>query len=239
MEKCGPTQGFCVRGDNFASDRTRVYVIGDIHGRADLLDRMVDHISRDLHANPISDCVTVTLGDYIDRGPDSRGVLDRLVRNPFPTDFIALKGNHEALLEANYEQATRALELAVPPGEHFKFLASLKASIITGKYFLCHGGVRPGIALERKPSKTCCGFGRVAQQHHGFRQDRRSRAHAERAARSATEPDQHRHRSVCDRPADLRRARGCATSLPHDGLRVSSDAAPQGETSFRIIEKIF
>ena len=164
-------------------DRTRIYVIGDIHGRSDLLDRMVDHISRDLEASPISDCMTVTLGDYIDRGPDSRGVLDRLVRNPFPTDFIALKGNHEALLEmflddpavaehwrrlggletlhsygvpvsnlmmgANYEQAARALELAVP-GEHFKFLASLKTSIITGKYFLCHGGVRPGIALERQ-----------------------------------------------------------------------------------------
>ena len=79
-------------------DRTRIYVIGDIHGRSDLLDRMVEHISRDLEASPISDCMTVTLGDYIDRGPDSRGVLDRLVRNPFPTDFIALKGNHEALL---------------------------------------------------------------------------------------------------------------------------------------------
>ena len=80
-------------------DRTRIYVIGDIHGRSDLLDRMVEQISRDLDANPISDCVTVTLGDYIDRGPDSRGVLDRLVRNTFPTDLIALKGNHEALLQ--------------------------------------------------------------------------------------------------------------------------------------------
>jgi hypothetical protein len=45
---------------------------------------VVEHISRDLEANPTSDCVTVTLGDYIDRGSDSRGVLDRLVRNPFP-----------------------------------------------------------------------------------------------------------------------------------------------------------
>src|SRR6266566_1581310 len=154
-------------------DRARIYVIGDIHGRSDLLDRMVDPIARDLDANPISDCMTVTLGDYVDRGPDSRGVLDRLVRNPFPTDFVALKGNHETLLEmflddpavaehwrrlggletlhsygvpvsnlmmgANYEQAARTLELAVP-GEHFKFFASLKTSIITGKYFLCHAG---------------------------------------------------------------------------------------------------
>jgi hypothetical protein len=43
--------------------------------------------------------VTVTLGDYLDRGPDSRGVLDRLSRNPFPTQYIALKGNHEELFE--------------------------------------------------------------------------------------------------------------------------------------------
>src|SRR5262249_22052476 len=89
-------------------DRTRSYVIGDIHGRSDLLDRMVEHISRDLDANPISDCMTVTLGDYIDRGPDSRGVLDRLVRNPFPTDFIALKGNHETFLEMFLDDPTVA-----------------------------------------------------------------------------------------------------------------------------------
>ena len=69
-------------------DGVRIYLIGDIHGRSDLLDRTVDHISRDLDANPISDCMTVTLGDYVDRGPDSCGVLDRLVRNLFPTDFV-------------------------------------------------------------------------------------------------------------------------------------------------------
>lgn len=77
----------------------RLYVIGDIHGRADLLDRMVADIAHDLDERPIEGALTVTLGDYIDRGPDSRGVLDRLARNPFATGFIALKGNHEALLE--------------------------------------------------------------------------------------------------------------------------------------------
>jgi len=80
-------------------DRGRAYVIGDIHGSSDLLDRMVNQIFRDLDANPVRDCVTVTIGDYIDRGPDSRGVLDRLAHNPFPTRFVALKGNHEALFE--------------------------------------------------------------------------------------------------------------------------------------------
>jgi serine/threonine protein phosphatase 1 len=77
----------------------RIYAIGDIHGRSDLLDRMVDQICRDLEAKPVDECLTVTLGDYFDRGPNSRGVLDRLVRNPFPTPFVALKGNHEDVFE--------------------------------------------------------------------------------------------------------------------------------------------
>jgi serine/threonine protein phosphatase 1 len=78
----------------------RIYVIGDIHGRSDLLDKMVEEIERDLRASPRPDGLTVTLGDYVDRGADSRGVLDRLARNPFPTEYVALKGNHEALFEA-------------------------------------------------------------------------------------------------------------------------------------------
>jgi serine/threonine protein phosphatase 1 len=83
----------------------RIYAIGDIHGRSDLLDRMVAAITRDLDGGDngdgcsAADAVTVTLGDYLDRGPDSRGVLDRLACNPFPTPYVALKGNHEELFE--------------------------------------------------------------------------------------------------------------------------------------------
>ena len=80
-------------------DTGRLYVIGDIHGRSDLLDRMVGEIANDLTARPIAASLVVTVGDYVDRGPDSRGVIERLLRNPFPTRLIALKGNHELLLE--------------------------------------------------------------------------------------------------------------------------------------------
>jgi serine/threonine protein phosphatase 1 len=82
-----------------AHNDQRLYVIGDIHGRSDLLDCLIGEIERDLHSNPAGECIAVTLGDYIDRGPDSRGVLDRLARNPFPIPYVALKGNHEQLLE--------------------------------------------------------------------------------------------------------------------------------------------
>ena len=76
---------------------TRLYAIGDIHGRLDLLERVAAAIHRDVEEHG-PDALTVTLGDYIDRGPQSRGVLDRLIGNPFPTPYVALKGNHEALL---------------------------------------------------------------------------------------------------------------------------------------------
>jgi len=78
---------------------SRLYVIGDIHGCLQLLDAVIERIRRDLAVRPAGDCLTVSVGDYIDRGPDSRGVLDRLASNPFPTDYIALKGNHEIFLE--------------------------------------------------------------------------------------------------------------------------------------------
>ena len=81
------------------NDLSRVYVIGDIHGRSDLLDRMIGKITHDLAASPVADSLVVTVGDYVDRGPDSRGVIERLLNNPFPARFIGLKGNHEVLLE--------------------------------------------------------------------------------------------------------------------------------------------
>ncbi|HEY2755963.1 MAG TPA: metallophosphoesterase family protein, partial [Pseudolabrys sp.] len=80
------------------NDNARLYVIGDIHGRLDLLERAAAAITRDVEAHG-SDALTVTLGDYIDRGPESAGVIDRLAGNPFPTPYVALRGNHELMLE--------------------------------------------------------------------------------------------------------------------------------------------
>jgi serine/threonine protein phosphatase 1 len=65
----------------------------------DLLDRLIADIARDAKGQE-ENALTVTLGDYVDRGPNSRGVLNRLVGHPFPGDYVALKGNHEAILQA-------------------------------------------------------------------------------------------------------------------------------------------
>jgi serine/threonine protein phosphatase 1 len=83
----------------------RIYAIGDIHGRLDLLERAIAAIQRDVEERGPA-ALTVTLGDYVDRGPESRGVLDRLAGDPFPTPYVALKGNHEALLEEFLTDAT-------------------------------------------------------------------------------------------------------------------------------------
>ena len=76
----------------------RIYAIGDIHGRADLLERKLNHIDADLASNPVRSGIQVFLGDYIDRGPASREVLDRLVARDRAGRSVFLKGNHENYL---------------------------------------------------------------------------------------------------------------------------------------------
>ncbi len=77
-----------------------LYAVGDVHGRIDLLQRLLDLIEGDAAASPRAERRTlVFLGDYVDRGPDSRGVVERLIRDlPPGFDTHFLKGNHEAIL---------------------------------------------------------------------------------------------------------------------------------------------
>ena len=81
---------------------TRIYAIGDIHGRLDLLQRLLKTIAKD-STSPPSHCILVCLGDYIDRGPHSAGVVACLlslesdpVFKGFDRHF--LKGNHEQMM---------------------------------------------------------------------------------------------------------------------------------------------
>lgn len=75
---------------------TRVYAIGDIHGRADLLDDLHARIVEDSRTSEAGRHVVVYLGDYVDRGLDSKGVIDRLLGDPLPGfEKVFLKGNHE------------------------------------------------------------------------------------------------------------------------------------------------
>ncbi len=75
---------------------SRAYAIGDVHGCLDLLDDLLERIEEDNARRGPAKTYLVLLGDLVDRGPDSRGVIDRLLRNaPSFARTIILKGNHE------------------------------------------------------------------------------------------------------------------------------------------------
>jgi serine/threonine protein phosphatase 1 len=79
----------------------RVYAIGDIHGCLDQLQDMHERIAADLAARPVGDATVVHLGDYVDRGPDSAGVIGELLRpwrGEIPPRVIDLMGNHEEMM---------------------------------------------------------------------------------------------------------------------------------------------
>lgn len=86
---------------------TRVYVVGDIHGRVDLLRRMNDLVAADSEAAGVARKVLVYLGDYVDRGDSSRQVVDLILDQRMPEfEFVHLTGNHEDTMLAFLDDAS-------------------------------------------------------------------------------------------------------------------------------------
>lgn len=157
-----------------------LYVIGDVHGRADCLAQVQAHIDCDAGADARK-ATEIYLGDYVDRGPDSRTVLDLMVKRALARRVVALRGNHETAMESFLAgrlpfAAWRALggaetllSYGVPaaelrrddgprredfaarvPEDHRRFLAGLRDFHRLGGYAFVHAGLRPGVALERQ-----------------------------------------------------------------------------------------
>ena len=88
-----------------------VYCIGDIHGRLDLLVGLESLIREDINSNRPQSALLVYLGDYVDRGPASRAVIDHLLtRKPLCQQEVFLRGNHEQVLLDGLKSAA-AIEL--------------------------------------------------------------------------------------------------------------------------------
>lgn len=83
----------------------RIYAVGDVHGRLDLLSGLLLRIENDLRARPAKDPILVFLGDYIDRGPQSRQVIDKLIELARTRQCVFLKGNHEEFLSKFLQDA--------------------------------------------------------------------------------------------------------------------------------------
>jgi serine/threonine protein phosphatase 1 len=156
----------------------RVYAVGDVHGCADRLAVMHRLIGNDLAARPVAEATLVHLGDYIDRGEDSAGVIELLLRDwPAPAPrCVNLLGNHEemmlgALDSGDAEAVTHWLsnggapslaswgvprrtrprdwQRSLPPA-HLAFLRALALYHEQGGYVFVHAGLRPGVPLHRQ-----------------------------------------------------------------------------------------
>ena len=157
--------------------KLRIYAIGDVHGCAAQLARLHGMIAAHLAANPIETAELVHLGDYVDRGPDSAGVVAMLSgQSPVAgTRAVYLIGNHErTMLDAldgdgaaaadwlfNGGRETLAswgLDPSGPragwrrgvPASDRAWLGGLELSYRAGSYLFVHAGVRPGVSLDRQ-----------------------------------------------------------------------------------------
>jgi serine/threonine protein phosphatase 1 len=140
------------------------YAVGDIHGSLDKLKALVEACRE--HANGQA-FRFVFLGDYIDRGPDSAGVLRFMMslQADLPKQIIALKGNHEAwavsLLNGTTEltpwlrnggaetlQSYGVKDIGDLPRAHLDWMRSLRLFFDDGRRFFVHAGVNPGKPLD-------------------------------------------------------------------------------------------
>lgn len=145
---------------------TSTAAIGDIHGCLDQLQNLLERCKQDAGAQELK---LIFLGDYVDRGPDSRGVLDFLIDlQTYSRDqIICLMGNHEAmLLDAINDEDREALCLqngsietlrsfrtskaANIPDKYQAWLRSLPKFYDDGKRFFAHAGVHPDRPLDRQ-----------------------------------------------------------------------------------------
>ena len=152
----------------------RIYAVGDVHGCADRLAALHAAIAADLAARP-ADAVVVHIGDYVDRGPDSAGVIALLAGGAslLGVPVVNLMGNHErTMLDALAGEraagtdwlfagggptlASYGLDPDGPrtgwaeaiPAAHQAFLRGLTLSYRAGGYLFVHAGIRPGVALD-------------------------------------------------------------------------------------------
>jgi serine/threonine protein phosphatase 1 len=132
--------------------------IGDIHGCSAALDALLSVVA------PTLDDVVVTLGDYVDRGPDSKGVLDRLLKIEQSAQLVPLIGNHdEMMLEARdgrgwdwqtgHGEATIASyggTLDDVPAAHWAFLNRCRNWYETPTHIFAHASVDPNVDMEQQ-----------------------------------------------------------------------------------------
>lgn len=122
----------------------RLYAIGDIHGQLGMLEDVHERIERDRLETGDTTAPVVHLGDLVDRGPDSRGVLDFLVAGAVSGQpWITIRGNHDAMF-------SEFLSEAEDPDDHLHPSLTWASGRLGGLATLASYGVRSGILRARR-----------------------------------------------------------------------------------------
>lgn len=133
------------------------YVIPDIHGANDLLQKALTHI----YEKEPEGCKIIFLGDYIDRGPDNVGVLKTVMNPPEKYEFITLMGNHEDMFidgyfrESNYYDYNALNEIMDSDLELDKvvdWMRLLRLYHVEGENIFAHAWINPDYPLEEQVS---------------------------------------------------------------------------------------
>lgn len=131
-------------------DGRRIYAIGDIHGSAELFDRLIDRILADSIGRDGRQSTVVVLGDFIDRGPCSAAIVQSLIAQRSSENLVVLLGNHESAMIAAYRGDREALEFWLQFGG-IETLASFGANVAdieTPHIEAALGVLRRSIAVE-------------------------------------------------------------------------------------------
>jgi serine/threonine protein phosphatase 1 len=127
----------------------RVYAIGDIHGRRDCLDALIGMIDADDAARGRADTKLVLLGDLIDRGADSRGVVERAMHIAKSPKTVLLMGNHEEILIRAWEGDRKAAGLFHRVGGRETLLSY---GVTEAEYDACDLGDLANLIAEHVPA---------------------------------------------------------------------------------------
>jgi serine/threonine protein phosphatase 1 len=123
-----------------APEGVRIYAIGDIHGRLDLLDKMLGLIDSDMSGRKKMDTTLLFLGDYVDRGSDSKGVVSRLIDGlPAGVTPVFLKGNHEDLLLTFLDRSGFGLNWLHNGGDRALISYGIELEVIANAYWSAAG----------------------------------------------------------------------------------------------------
>ncbi len=129
----------------------RIYAVGDIHGRLDLLDRLLDRIEDDRRTREEAETVFVFLGDYVDRGANSKGVVSRLISGlPDSVTATFLIGNHEDLLLTFLDRPGFGLNWLYNGGDVSLLSYGVEAGIIKKAYYSGPPGIAEAASMFRE-----------------------------------------------------------------------------------------